>query len=163
VAATDVVALILDAIVESLGNTYTTPVTGTGAPTNFREWTKADMAAAQDRHFEVVLVSMDEHGNTGVDTASAARVSAYLTCGVRMKFKNEGKPARVFHGYVAKDVRTIQDRVQYHLRNAQGTAVAGLAECFTNGAAVIERGEDPSVVYAFVPFRVEYTDTVKTS
>lgn len=162
-AATDIVASILAAIVEALGSTETTPVTGTGAPTNFREWTKADLAAAQDRHFEVLLTAMDEHGNTGVDTGSTASVSAWLTCAVRMKFKNEGKSLRVFHGYVAQDVRTVQDRVQWHLRNHDGTTPAGVAECFTSGAATIERGEDPSVSYAFIPFRIEYTDTVKTS
>lgn len=161
-AATDIVADILAAVVEALGSAETTPVTGTGAPTNFREWTRPGFEGAGDRHFEVELTGMDEHGNTGTDNATVY-VDAYLTLLVRMKFRNEGRPKSVFHGYVAKDVRTIQDRVQNHLRNIDGATPAGVKECRTNGEARIVAGEDPIITLAEVPFLVEYSDTAKTA
>jgi hypothetical protein len=133
--------------------------TDTGSPSAFVEDTSAGgLASAQDKHFEVGLVALADVSHTGV-SAGAAQMAGYLRAFVRIKYVNEGRSTRGMHAIIAQDIRGIQDYVQKYVREQGG----GIGECFIDGESSIEEGDDPSILYAFMPFRVEYLDTLVVS
>jgi len=131
----------------------------TGSPSSFVENPNAGgLDAAQDRHFEVGVVSLADVSHTGVDD-QVAQMAGYMRLFVRVKYVNEARPLRSMHAIIAQDVRALQDYVQKYVREQGG----GIGECFIDGEATLEEGDDPSIIYAFMPFRVEYVDTLVAS
>ena len=136
-----------------------TDASDTGSPTAFVEDSNAGgLEAAQDKHFEVGLIALADVSHTGVDS-QVAQMAGYLRCYVRIKFVNEARSRREMHAIIAQDVRGLQDYLQKYVRERGG----GVGECVIDGEATLEQGEDASIVYAYLPFRVDYVDTLVTS
>lgn len=134
-------------------------VSDTGSPSAFVEDAgPGGLAAAQDKHFEVGLVALADVSHTGVDGQSA-QMAGYLRSYVRIKFVNEARSRREMHAIIAQDVRGLQDYLQKYVRDQGG----GIGECVIDGEATLEDGEDASIIYAYLPFRVDYVDTLVTS